>query len=130
MFYDTGHAEQMFYRRSGPEGQEETVMAMQQIQPVDVEVSAHWRTGAPTALRFAGIERAVTRLLAVRREHGVYLAATGPRTLFELETEDATLVVSFARRSRTWRIEAFDDSWRTLPFASTVEVAGGVLVGA
>ena len=105
-------------------------MAMQQIEPVGVDVSTHWRTGAPTALRFAGVERAVTRLLAVRREHGVYPAATGPRTLFELETEDATLVVSFARRSRDWRIEAYDDAWRTLPFASTLEVPGGVLVGA
>lgn len=105
-------------------------MAMQQIEPVAVGVRAHWRTGVPTALRFAGIERAVTRILAVRREHGVYLAATGPRTLFELETEDAALVVSFARRTGSWRIEAFDDSWRTLPFASGDEVALGVLVGA
>ena len=105
-------------------------MAMQQIEPVGVDVSTHWRTGAPTTLRFAGIERAVTRLLAVRREHGVYPAATGPRTLFELETEDAALVVSFARRSRTWRIEAFDDSWRTLPFDATIAAAGGVLVSA
>lgn len=105
-------------------------MAMQQIAPVAVGVRAHWRTGTPTALRFAGIERAVTRILAIRREHGVYPAATGPRTLFELETEDAALVVSFARRTGTWRIEAFDDSWRTLPFASADEAVLGVLVGA
>lgn len=115
---------------NGPLGQEEDEMAMQQIEPVAVGVHAHWRTGVPTALRFEGVERAVTRVLAVRREHDVYPIATGPRTLFELETEDATLVVSFARRTRTWQIEAFDDAWRTLPFASTAEVAGGVLVGA
>ena len=41
--------------------------------------------------------------------------------------EDAALVLSFAKRTRTWRIEAFDDAWATLPFASTVAVPGGVL---
>ena len=60
----------MFYRRNAPRGQEETVMAMQQIEPVGVDVSTHWR------------------------------------------------------------IEAFDDSWRTLPFDATIAAAGGVLVSA
>jgi hypothetical protein len=102
-------------------------MAMQQIAPVPVTVTAHWRTGAPTAVAFEGIVRKVTRVLALRREHGVYRAESGPRTLWELETDDAALVLSFSRRSGAWCIEAYDDAWRTLPFASTAEVPGGVL---
>jgi hypothetical protein len=102
-------------------------MAMQQIAPVKVKVTSHWRTGAPTAVAFEGIVRKVTKVLALRREYGAYRAESGPRTLWELETEDAALVLSFSRRNGAWSIEAFDDAWRTLPFASTAEVPGGVL---
>ncbi|RLT31140.1 MAG: hypothetical protein DWI65_02335 [Candidatus Limnocylindrus sp. ZSMar2m-chloro-G89] len=102
-------------------------MAMQQIASVAVKVTAHWRTGAPTAVAFEGIVRKVTKVLALRREYGAYRAESGPRTLWELETEDAALVLSFSRRSGAWSIEAFDDAWRTLPFASTTEVPGGLL---
>ena len=126
MFYDTSHAEQMFYRQEPHTGRS-FEMAMQPIVPVQAAVTAHWRTGAPQAISFAGVTSKVTRVLALRREQGTFSAATGPRTLWELETEDAALVLSFAKRTRTWRIEAFDDAWATLPFASTVEVPGGVL---
>ena len=105
-------------------------MAVQSIAPVPVAVTAHWRTGIPQAVAFAGITRRVTKLLALRREGRAYPAATGPRTLFEVETEDATLVLSYARRTRSWAIEAYDDAWATLPFASTIEVPSGVLAHA
>ena len=49
-------------------------MAMQQIAPVKVKVTAHWRTGAPTAVAFEGIVRKVTKVLALRREYGAYRA--------------------------------------------------------
>jgi len=35
-------------------------------------------------------------------------------------------VLAFSRRSGAWTIEAFDDSWSTLPFASALEVPGGL----
>ena len=50
-------------------------MAMQQIASVAVKVTAHWRTGAPTAVAFEGIVRKVTKVLALRREYGAYRAA-------------------------------------------------------
>ena len=102
-------------------------MAMQQIAPVAVKVTAHWWTGSPRAVAFEGIVRKVTKVLALRHEYGAYRADSGPRTLWELETEDATIVLAFSRRSGAWTIEAFDDSWATLPFASTLESAGGLL---
>ena len=101
-------------------------MAMQQIAPVAVNVTAHWWTGTPQAVAFEGIVRKVTKVLAMRQEHGAYRADSGPRTLWELETQDATLVIAFSRRSGAWTIEAFDDSWSTLPFASALEVPGGL----
>jgi len=102
-------------------------MAMQQIAPVAVRVTAHWRTGAPQAVAFEGIVRKVKKVLALRREYGAYRAESGPRTLWELETEDATLVLAFSRRAGTWTIVAFDDAWSTLPFASTIETPDGLL---
>jgi hypothetical protein len=105
-------------------------MAMQPISPVSVAVTAHWRTGAPTAVAFEGISRKVTQVLALRREYGVFSASEGPRTLWEIETEDAALVLSFSRRTGAWSIQAFDDAWATLPFATGVPEMEPVLVHA
>ena len=103
-------------------------MAMQPISPVPVTVTAHWRTGAPTAVAFEGIRRTVTQVLALRREYGVFRADEGPRTLWEIETEDASLVLSFSRRTGAWTIQAFDDAYATLPFATGVPETEPVLV--
>lgn len=105
-------------------------MAMQPIAPVSVSVTAHWRTGAPVAVSFEGISRKVTTVHALRREYGVFRADEGPRTLWEIETEDAALVLSFSRRTGRWTIQAFDDAWATLPFASGVSELEPVLVHA
>ena len=105
-------------------------MAMQPISPVAVAVTAHWRTGAPTAVAFEGVSRKVTQVLALRREDGVFSASDGPRTLWEIETEDAALVLSFSRRTGAWSIQAFDDAWATLPFASGIPEMEPVLVHA
>ncbi|MFZ9345383.1 MAG: Hsp70 family protein, partial [Opitutales bacterium] len=50
----------------------------------------------PTAVAFEGLRRKVTQVLALRREYGVFSASEGPRTLWEIETEDAALVLSFS----------------------------------
>ena len=105
-------------------------MAMQPISPVAVAVTAHWRTGAPTAVAFEGISRKVTQVLALRREYGVFSASEGPRTLWEIETEDAALVLSFSHRTGAWSIQAFDDAWATLPFATGIAEMEPVLVHA
>ena len=72
----------------------------------------------------------VTTVHALRREYGVFRADEGPRTLWEIETEDAALVLSFSRRTGRWTIQAFDDAWATLPFASGVSELEPVLVHA
>ena len=53
-----------------------------------------------------------------------------PRTLWEIETEDAALVLSFSRRTGAWSIQAFDDAWATLPFATGIPEMEPVLVHA
>jgi hypothetical protein len=50
--------------------------------------------------------------------------------LWEIETEDASLVLSFSRRTGAWSIQAFDDAWATLPFASGIPEMEPVLVHA
>jgi hypothetical protein len=70
-------------------------MAMQPISPVAVAVTAHWRTGAPTAVAFEGISRKVTQVLALRREYGVFSASEGRP---ELLASHGRLVHSGLRR--------------------------------
>ena len=126
MFYDTTNR----CSNADPHEGRRFRMAMQPISPVSVAVTAHWRTGAPTSVAFEGISRKVTQVLALRREYGVFSASEGPRTLWEIETEDAALVLSFSRRTGAWSIQAFDDAWATLPFASGIPEMEPVLVHA
>jgi hypothetical protein len=51
----------------------------------------------------------VTRVAAVRREDSAYRVEVGPRTLFEVETPGARLVLSFQHRSRRWTVDGVDD---------------------
>ena len=63
----------------------------------------------------------VTRLAAVREEAAAYPVITGPRTLFEVETEIARLSLTYHHRSHRWTVTGLDEApgWppepRTLP---------------
>jgi hypothetical protein len=47
-------------------------------------------------------------VVGVRDESSAYPVVTGPRTLFEVETADARLKLSFRHRSRKWTMEALE----------------------
>jgi hypothetical protein len=44
----------------------------------------------------------------VRAESAAFPVVTGPRTLFEVETADARLQLSFRHRSRRWTVEGME----------------------
>jgi hypothetical protein len=51
----------------------------------------------------------VTRLTGVRHEDSAYRADVGPRTVFEVETPGARMLLTFEHRSRRWSVAGVDD---------------------
>ncbi|HEY4752928.1 MAG TPA: hypothetical protein VIH37_06550 [Candidatus Limnocylindrales bacterium] len=90
------------------DGQGDITMAMVRVAPVPVQVRTHRFNGLPREITW-GVDRLpVTRLVAVRDERAAYPAITGPRTVFEVDTPNLRLALTFAHRSRRWTIEALD----------------------
>jgi hypothetical protein len=84
-------------------------MAIVRMEPVNVRVRADWFDGTPREITWGAMRLPVTRLAAVRREDSAYRIEVGPRTLFEVETPGARLVLSFQHRSRRWTVDGVDD---------------------
>jgi hypothetical protein len=85
-------------------------MAMTRMNSVPVRVRTDWFDGRPREVRW-GLDRLpVTGLAAVRQELSAYPAASGPRTVFEVDTPRARLALSYAHRTRRWTIEALDEA--------------------
>ena len=72
--------------------------------PVTVAVRTDWLNGTPRELTWEGKQVAIRRVLAVRDERNDYPAITGPRTIFEVETDDARFVLSYQHRSKCWTV--------------------------
>ncbi len=83
-------------------------MAMVRVQPIRVDVRTDWFTGTPREIVVDGLKVPVTKVAAIRREVSAFPVATGPRTVFEVETREARVALSFRHRSRKWEIEAFE----------------------
>ena len=83
-------------------------MAMIRVEPVEVRVRADWFDGRPREITLNGRKLRVLEVLGVRDESAAFPVVTGPRTLFEVETADAVLQLSFRHRSRRWTIEGMD----------------------
>ena len=87
-------------------------MAMIRISPVGVDVRCGLFDGVPRSIRM-GVERVpVIRLARVRQERAAFPAATGPRTLFEVDTPEARLALAFEHRTRRWSVEGMDPEAR------------------
>ncbi len=84
-------------------------MAMIRVEPVPVRVRTDWFDGRPREVTWGQRRLPVTDLRLVREEASAYPAATGPRTVFEVETTEATLALSFEHWSRHWTIEGLED---------------------
>ncbi len=84
-------------------------MAIIRVDPVEVRVRTDWFDGRPREVTWGARRLPVTELKAVRDEASAYPAATGPRTVFEVETAEATLALSFQHRTRHWTIEGLEE---------------------
>jgi hypothetical protein len=50
----------------------------------------------------------VTAIAAVRRERSAYPIESGPRTMFEVDTPELRLALTFRHRGRRWLLEGLD----------------------
>jgi hypothetical protein len=85
-------------------------MAMVRISPIPVEVACDRLNGRPRSIRLARDTVPVVGVARVRNELAAYPAGSGPRTLFEIQTPDARLALSFEHRRRRWLLEGLDRS--------------------
>ena len=83
-------------------------MAFTRVEPVPVRVRTDWFDGRPREITWGDERLTITHLNAVREETSAYPVITGPRTLFEVETADARMTLSFRHRSRKWTLEEVD----------------------
>ena len=83
-------------------------MAMVRISPMEVHVGCDWFTGRPETVRLGGETVPVVRVARVRQESAAYPEAVGPRTLFEIDTPEARLAVTFEHRGRRWLLDGLD----------------------
>lgn len=86
----------------------ETQMAMIRVTPTEVRVRCGWLDGRPRSIHFADEELPVTHIDNVRDESAAYPVERGPRTIFEVRTQDARLRLAFEHRRRRWLLEALD----------------------
>ena len=85
-------------------------MAFIRVEPVAVQVRTDWFDGRPREVTLGDQRLTVTRLVAVREEAAAYPVITGPRTLFEVETAEARLSLTYQHRSRRWTVTGLDDA--------------------
>jgi hypothetical protein len=83
-------------------------MAMTRVEPVEVRVRTDWLSGRPREIHWGERTIPVTAIAAVRRETAAYPAETGPRIMFEVDTPEARLALTFRRRGRRWLVEGLD----------------------
>ena len=83
-------------------------MAMVRVEPVEVRVRADWFDGRPREVTLDGRRLAILEIVGVRDESAAFPIVTGPRTLFDVQTSDARLQLSFRHRSRRWTVEGME----------------------
>jgi hypothetical protein len=83
-------------------------MAMVRVEPVEVRVRADWFDGRPREVTLHGRRLPVREVVGVRDESSAFPVVTGPRTIFEVETADARMQLSFRHRTRRWTVEALE----------------------
>lgn len=88
-------------------------MAMVPITPFQVEVACDPFDGRPRSIRVGARRLPIVALASVREEASAYPLATGPRTLFEVETPESRLTLSFHHRQRRWVVEGLDPELST-----------------
>jgi hypothetical protein len=83
-------------------------MAMTRVEPVEVRVRTDWLSGRPREIQWGEQTIPVTAIAAVRRERSAYPIESGPRTMFEVDTPELRLALTFRHRGRRWLLEGLD----------------------
>ncbi|MBA2757258.1 MAG: hypothetical protein WKF78_07900 [Candidatus Limnocylindrales bacterium] len=87
-------------------------MAFIRVEPVTVRVRTDWFSGRPREITWGDERLPITHLHAIREEAAAFPVITGPRTLFEVETRNARLSLSYQHRSRRWTVTGLDEGHR------------------
>ncbi len=87
-------------------------MAFIRVEPVTVRVRTDWFSGRPREITWGDERLPITHLHAIREEAAAFPVITGPRTLFEVETRNARLSLSYQHRSRRWTVTGLDERHR------------------
>jgi hypothetical protein len=85
---------------------------MIKVEPVEVRVRTGWFDGRPREITWAGRHLSVLHLRTIRHEDAAYPVSTGPRTVFEVETAEARIALTFRHRTRSWTIDGLDEAAR------------------
>jgi hypothetical protein len=80
-------------------------MAIVRIQPTEVQVQCGWLDGRPRSVVINDRRVPVVSIAQVRDELAAYPADRGPRRIFDVQTPQDRLRLSFGRRSRRWLLE-------------------------
>jgi len=87
-------------------------MAFIRVEPIQVHVRTDWFSGRPREITLGDERLRITHLTAIREEAAAYPVITGPRTLFEVETDRARLSLTYLHRSRRWTVTGLDEELR------------------
>lgn len=87
-------------------------MAFIRVHPVQVRVRTDWFSGRPREITWGDERLPITQLHAVREEAAAFPVITGPRTLFDVETRNARLSLTYQHRSRRWTVTGLDEDQR------------------
>ena len=83
-------------------------MAIVRIEPQQVQVQVGWLDGRPRSIVLADRRVPVVSIAQVRDELAAYPIERGPRRIFDVQTPQQKLRVSFERRRRRWMLEALE----------------------
>jgi hypothetical protein len=83
-------------------------MAMVPIPPFQVDVTCDPFDGRPRSVRVGAERLPILAVASVREEASAYPLATGPRTIFEIQTPGSRLTLTFHHRPRRWVVEGLD----------------------
>jgi hypothetical protein len=91
----------MFDRRQG-------TMAIVRMRPHEVQVQCGWLDGRPRSVMLENRRVPGVSIAHVRDELAAYPADRGPRRIFDVQTPQALLRLSFERRRRRWMLEGLE----------------------
>jgi len=83
-------------------------MAIVRVTPTEIDVKTGLFDRRPRQVRIASENVRVIEIAQVRDELAAYPALEGPRSIFEVRTQDARLRLSFHKRSRRWLLEGLE----------------------